>query len=95
MTDVIFTNEKGDVTEGAISNIFAEINDVLVTPPVKDGLLPGIMRQTILDSNRATRVASLTIHDLRTASALYISNSVRGLVPVTLLNAAPISFSPE
>ena len=88
--DVIFLNEKDEVTQGAISNIFAEIDGVLITPPLESGLLGGIMRQTIIDGPRQTKEAKLTQGDLKRASNLYICNSVRDLVPVKLLDVAPV-----
>lgn len=45
--DEIFFNEKGELTEGARSNIVLEINGRLYTPPVKCGLLNGILRQSM------------------------------------------------
>ncbi len=90
--DVIFLNEKDEVTQGAISNIFAEIDGVLITPPLESGLLGGIMRQTILGGPQQTKEAKLTQGDLKRASNLYICNSVRDLVPVTLLDVAPVSI---
>lgn len=88
--DVIFINELDEVTQGAISNIFAEIDGVLITPPLESGLLGGIMRQTILDGPRQTKEEKLTKSDLKGATNLYICNSVRDLVPVTLLDVAPV-----
>ena len=93
--DVIFVNEKGEVTEGAISNIFAEIDGVLVTPPVACGLLGGIMRQTIVDGPRDTKEAILLISDIKKAPKLYICNSVRELVSVTLLDVDPMFATPQ
>jgi len=87
VVDVIFSNERGEITEGAISNIFAKIGDTLHTPPLTCGLLPGVMRQTIL-SDPAIKTAEkiLTVEMIQSADALFISNSVRGLVPVALLS---------
>lgn len=45
--DEIFFNEKGELTEGARSNIILQINGKLYTPPVKCGLLNGIYRQSM------------------------------------------------
>lgn len=90
--DVIFLNEKDEITQGAISNIFVEIDGVLITPPLESGLLGGIMRQTILDGPRQTKEEKLTKADLKRASKLYISNSVRDLVPVTVLEVASVSI---
>ena len=88
--NVIFINELDEVTQGAISNIFVEIDGVLITPPLESGLLGGIMRQTILDGPRQTKEKKLTKDDLVRATNLYICNSVRDLVPVSLLDVAPV-----
>ena len=47
--DEIFFNEKGELTEGARSNIILQIGDEFFTPPIKCGLLSGIMRQKLIN----------------------------------------------
>ncbi|WP_255835613.1 aminodeoxychorismate synthase component I [Kordiimonas sp. SCSIO 12603] len=81
--DVLFINQHGFITEGAISNIFAEIDGNLYTPPLSDGVLPGIHRASMLENNLAI-VRSLTLSDLQKAEALYIGNAVRGLRKVAI-----------
>ena len=84
--DVIFQNEKDEITEGTFNNIFIEKNDPkLLTPPVSAGLLPGIYRAKLLESGRA-KETSLTFEDLVNAKNIYLANSVRGLVKTTLCN---------
>jgi para-aminobenzoate synthetase/4-amino-4-deoxychorismate lyase len=77
--DVLFLNHRGELTEGAIHNIFIEKDGQLVTPPISCGLLPGVHRRHILaiQPNSAERV--LFLEDLRQADAVYLSNAVRGL----------------
>jgi len=77
--DVIFTNEKGEVTEGAISNVFIERDGKLLTPPVTCGLLPGILRGHILQTYAGAEEAVLQVADLKSADALYLCSSLRGL----------------
>jgi para-aminobenzoate synthetase/4-amino-4-deoxychorismate lyase len=77
--DMIFLNEKGEVTEGATNNIFIERNGYLLTPPVDCGLLNGIYRQYILKENPNAREAVLHLHDLLAAEKIYICNAIRGL----------------
>jgi para-aminobenzoate synthetase/4-amino-4-deoxychorismate lyase len=83
--EVIFLNQRGEVTEGSISNLFLRRGDKLVTPPLSSGVLPGVLRRHILeiDSNAEERV--LTVSDLKQADTIYIGNSLRGLRQVTLL----------
>jgi para-aminobenzoate synthetase/4-amino-4-deoxychorismate lyase len=81
--DAIFVNTRGEVCEGARSNVFIERDGVLLTPPPSCGLLPGVMRRQLLASGRAIERV-LRLDDLRLASALYVGNAVRGLIPVSL-----------
>jgi para-aminobenzoate synthetase/4-amino-4-deoxychorismate lyase len=83
--DVIFVNERSEVTEGSISNVFAEIGGRLCTPPVKCGLLPGVYRGYLLRTDPRAEERVLRLEDLRRADALYISNAVRGLRKVHLV----------
>lgn len=82
--DAIFVNTRGEVCEGARSNVFIERDGILLTPPLSCGLLPGVMRRQLLESGRAVE-ARLGVDDLYSAPALYVANALRGLLPVTLL----------
>ncbi len=81
--EVIFMNERNELTEGARTNLFVELNGQLTTPPVTCGLLPGILRQHLLDNGRVIEQA-VTLPDLQKADKIYIGNSVRGLTEVIL-----------
>ncbi len=83
--DVIFANEKGEITEGAISNIFIGKNGFFYTPPLSCGLLDGVYRRYLLNSKkRRIKEKVLFKEDLLRAEEVYLSNSVRGLVRVRL-----------
>lgn len=82
--EVIYVNERGELAEGSRTNIFIERDGRLLTPPIGSGLLPGVLRAELLASGKAVE-AVLTPEDLSTADAVYLGNSVRGLV-----RAAPI-----
>ena len=81
--DAIFLNTRGEVCEGARSNVFVERGGVLLTPALGCGLLPGVMRRHLLESGRAVE-AVLSVDDLRGGSAIYLANALRGLIPVHL-----------
>jgi len=84
--EVLFLNERGEVTEGSISNVFIRRGDVLVTPPVSCGLLAGVLRRHLLSLDRwDVRESVLTRRDLEAADAVYVGNSVRGLVRVEVV----------
>ena len=84
--EVLFVNQRGEVTEGSWTNLFVEIAGQLHTPPVASGLLPGTVRQSLLDNPVAGLVETvLRPDDLRQADRLYLGNSVRGLMPARLV----------
>lgn len=75
--DVIFLNERGEVTEGSYTNVVVRLNGRLVTPPVSSGLLPGIFREVLLEGGIISE-QSITLEDLRAADGIKLINSVRG-----------------
>jgi para-aminobenzoate synthetase/4-amino-4-deoxychorismate lyase len=79
--DAIFTNEHGEVTEGAITNIFISIKGKLFTPPLVCGLLAGTYRRMLLEEGRATE-KKILLQDVLEAEEVYVANSVRGLIKV-------------
>jgi para-aminobenzoate synthetase / 4-amino-4-deoxychorismate lyase len=97
--DVLFLNLRGEVTEGAISNVFVEKDGRWSTPPVECGLLAGVFRRHLLQTRpeieergpqRQVFVAGvqervLFLNDLRQADGVYIANAVRGLRRVTIV----------
>jgi len=83
--EVLFLNERGEVTEGSFTNIFIEDDKgKLQTPPLSAGLLPGTLRQNLLDTGKAYE-QSLTLEDVSAAQSLYVGNSVRGLIKAKLI----------
>ena len=77
--DVLFLNQRGEVTEGAISNVFIEKGGLWVTPPLECGLLAGVYRRHLLETLEHVEERVLYAEDLRRADAVYLSNAVRGL----------------
>ena len=81
--DIIFFNEKGELTEGTRSNIVLEIDGELYTPQIESGLLNGVYRQYMLENNKL-KEKILHIEDLEKADKIYCINSVRGMIEVHL-----------
>jgi 4-amino-4-deoxychorismate lyase len=83
--EVILLNERGEVCEGTITNIFAEAADgMLLTPPLTSGLLPGVLRAELIRERKA-RGEVLKLDDLRHRK-LFVGNSLRGLIPAELVD---------
>lgn len=82
--DVLFTNERGELTEGAISNVFIKKDGKWLTPPVESGLLPGVYRRHLLETRANAEERVLYPEDLRRADAVYLCNALRGLREVEI-----------
>ena len=76
--EAILLNEAGEVTEGCYTNVFVRKGESLLTPPVESGLLGGVYREHVLETEPAAREQVLTLDDLRTADQVYCCNGVRG-----------------
>ena len=77
--DVLFLNLRGEVTEGAISNVFVEKDGRWLTPPVECGLLAGVFRRHLLETRSDIEERVLHEEDLRSSDRIYLTNAVRGL----------------
>jgi len=79
--EVILLNERGEVCEGTITNLFVDLGDgsVLLTPALSCGLLAGVLRGEMIEAGKAQE-AVLTEADLRGAKAIFVGNSLRGLI---------------
>jgi len=82
--DVILWNEKNQLTETTIANLFLEIDGELLTPPVECGLLAGTYRRYMLENGRV-KEAVLRKSDLVNVSKIYVANSMRGLQEARLV----------
>ncbi|MGA8690227.1 MAG: aminotransferase class IV, partial [Methyloceanibacter sp.] len=79
--EVVFLNKKGELTEGTRTSLFLEQDGRLFTPALTCGLLPGTLREELIDLPRAAASeAVLTLSDLDHADRIYLGNSVRGLI---------------
>ncbi|WP_175698721.1 chorismate-binding protein [Burkholderia ambifaria] len=83
--DMLFANERGEVTEGGRSNLFVKLDGQWVTPPLASGVLPGVMRGVLLDDRAFGAVERIvTRDDLARAQALLLTNALRGALDAVL-----------
>lgn len=87
--EAILVDARGEVVEGTRTTVWIRRGRDLVTPPLAAGGLPGVARGLLLDTLWDTREETLTPADLRAAEAIYVSNAVRGLARVRLVESAP------
>ena len=90
--EAIRLDAEGHAVEGATCNLFAVRGGEVSTPPVDRGALPGIVRARVLAicarEGVAARVCSLPLRDLEIADEVFVTSSLRGVVPVTRIDRA-------
>jgi branched-chain amino acid aminotransferase len=90
--EALLLNKAGRVACAAAANLFVLRDDGLVTPPVSEGALPGVMRAALLAAARSlgvpVREAPLTRADLAAAPDLLLTASAHGLLSVRSLDGA-------
>ncbi|AYO81918.1 aminotransferase class IV [Methylobacterium brachiatum] len=94
----LFCNTRGRVACAGTGNVFALFGDRLVTPPLADGVLAGIVRAEVLGLAGACGLRaeeeSLSLPELLGAEAVFVTNSLRLLAPVTAIGATAFA-SPD
>ena len=87
--EVILLNNKGNVTCASAGNIFCCINDELVTPPLSDGVMDGVTRKIVIQKFKVIE-RSISEDELLNSDGIYITNSIKGIMPVKSLNGNEI-----
>ena len=84
--DALFTNERGEITEGSITNVFFLKKGDILTPPTEAGLLPGVTRKQIIEVARVFGLSltecTVTPQDLDRFDGAFVTNSVIEILPV-------------
>jgi branched-chain amino acid aminotransferase len=96
-SEAILLNLAGSVCEGTGSNVFIVKNRVVLTPPVTDGLLPGITRNSVIESiPKQIRFSELsfTAEDLLHADEVFLTSTTRNIQPVTKINDKTFPIGP-
>ena len=84
--DMLFFNERGELTEGGRSNVFVQLDGRWHTPPLSCGLLPGVQRAAMLaDPAWDARETVITRAMLMQAQAIVVCNALRGAMPARLV----------
>jgi 4-amino-4-deoxychorismate lyase len=84
---------QGRVLDAPTANVWARFGDDLCTPPLGAGVLPGVTRSFLLEVSDA-RERGLTVDELYAADELFITSSVREVMPVTRLDGRPFAAGP-
>ncbi|MGB6454287.1 MAG: aminodeoxychorismate synthase component I, partial [Streptosporangiaceae bacterium] len=97
-TQLLIEDADGHLLETDRASVFLVLDGVVCTPPADGRLLPGVMRMTVLrlaaTAGLCTRTAALTRRDLANASEAFVTNSVRGVLPVRLAGGTALPAVP-
>jgi len=80
--EVLFLNRRGEVAEASRNSVFVEMDGALITPPLASGLLPGVLRRSLIESGRATE--KVVPIELLTSKPVLLGNSLHGLRPARM-----------
>jgi para-aminobenzoate synthetase/4-amino-4-deoxychorismate lyase len=83
LLDFIFYNERDEIAEGAITNIFIKKRDKYITPPINAGVLNGCYRQYLLDKNYAEE-DYIYKEELLRSNSIFVGNSLMKMIQVTI-----------
>jgi len=90
----LFLNTRGEVAEGSVSNIFLVRGGRVVTPDGESGLLPGIMREVILEVCRELGIPAeerkVLPEELPHSDEAFITNSLLGVMPLAAVDGHEI-----
>ena len=83
LDDCIILNERGDVCEANGSNVFIVMNNTVITPPVSDGCIDGVMRKNLLRILSAENISyseqTISVTGLFDADETFLTNVSKGI----------------
>ncbi len=96
--EAILLNTRGNLSEATIANLFFVRNEILCTPQIEDGALPGITREILLNVAKElgikTKLASFSPQELLLAEEAFLSSSLLGIKAIWKVNDTVISEKP-
>jgi branched-chain amino acid aminotransferase len=88
--EALMCNPDGRVAEGSTSNVFVVRGGQITTPPLATGILSGITRMRLMELARGADLVvdedDLRPEDVRGADEVFITSSIRGVMPVYLVD---------
>ena len=88
LNNCILLNDSKNVVEALQGNLFMRMGNTLITPPISEGCLNGIMRKQILSFAKKETILEvveqvISPFDLQKADELFVTNVIRGIQPIT------------
>lgn len=88
LQNCLLLNDEKNVIEALNGNLFMLLDNKLITPPIADGCLNGIIRKKIINLSKSIESitiieASISTFDLQKADELFITNVIKGIQSIT------------
>ncbi len=90
--DAIVVNTKGNICEGSVTNLIAQIDSRWVTPPTSDLLLPGIIRQMLIE-NELVAIESIPVDRISEITSAFFISSLRLSHAISSIDSKPLHLS--
>ncbi len=88
--EALFLDTEGHVSEAAASNVFLVKGGKVLTPPLGCGILPGVTREIVLEMEPEAEERVLLPEELFEAEEVFLTSSIRGIVPLVRVNGRRI-----
>lgn len=92
--EALVKNVANKITEGAVCNVLLKIAGQWFTPPLSDGVLPGVVRALVID-NCSVKVRSIDSWEVDSIEAAFLLSSLRLAQPVASIDGRQLLQSPE
>lgn len=96
--EALFGNTRGELCEGATTNVFLVRKGRALTPSLSSGCLPGITRELVLEICRAqgqpVQEKTIPLSALKTADEAFLTSSTRGIQPLSQINGRKLAHAP-
>ena len=92
--EVVVTSSDGKVCEASVCNLLVKIAGRWCTPPLSDGVLPGVMRALVIE-NCNVGVRSIAVSEIESIESGFLLSSLRLAQPIASINGREVSQSPE
>ena len=90
--DAITVNSQGNLSEGSVTNLIVHLDGRWITPPVSDGLLPGIMRELLIE-NELVGIESIPLRRIEDITSAFLISSVRLAQPISSIDSRALHLS--
>ena len=90
--EALVTSSEGKICEGAVTNALLRISGIWCTPPLSDGVLPGVMRALVIE-NCDVIVRSIAVSEMKDIESAFLLSSLRIAQPIASIDGRELSQS--